>query len=703
MRKLVAVCIERPVFAAMIVLTLVVIGGASYFRLGVDRFPRIDLPQASVRTNLPGAAVEEVETQITEPIEEAVNTVEGIDSVRSTSGSGASYVGVVFNLDRDIDVATQDLRDRVSAVVRNLPEETLPPIVLKFNSDGDASMSIALSGDLSVRELTEIADKIVKRRLERSSGVGEVQIVGGLERTINIWVDADRLAAYRMPITEVQTALARQNQDAPGGNVTAGATEQLLRTTGRITDPEAFNDLVIKSVNGAPIRIRDIGRAEDGTKEQRSIARLNGVPTVVLEIRRQIGSNTIEVIDAVKQNLEIVKREIPPGIKIDIVRDQSRYINAALHEIDLHLILGGILASLVVFAFMRDWRSTIIAALAIPASVIATFGMMAALDFTMNSVTMLALVLMVGIVIDNAIVVLENIFRFIEEKQLSAFNAAREATAEIALPVFATTLCLVVIFIPVSFMSSVSGRVLYQFGLTAAVAILVSLVVSFTLTPMMSARLLRRSADHGGEAKSRQGFYGVIDRVYTATLLFSLRHRAAVAVLAVAVIASSYPLYTVVRQEFIPTNGDEAEFDLGITAPEGMSLAAMDEITRNVERDVRSVPGVRLLLISAGGNFLGTVNSAQGFIRIAPHEERVFSISRLVRGIVALDPLAAFRGNYSQRDVMQQIRAKLQKYPNLAIQLRNPQSFNIGTGNNDIDFVIRGPELEKLSEYGNAL
>ena len=703
MRKLVAVCIERPVFAAMIVLTLVVIGGASYFRLGVDRFPRIDLPQASVRTNLPGAAVEEVETQITEPIEEAVNTVEGIDSVRSTSGSGASYVGVVFNLDRDIDVATQDLRDRVSAVVRNLPEETLPPVVLKFNSDGDASMSIALSGDLSVRELTEIADKIVKRRLERSTGVGEVQIVGGLERTINIWVDADRLAAYRMPITEIQTALARQNQDAPGGNVTAGATEQLLRTTGRLTDPEAFNDLVIKNVGGAPIRIRDIGRAEDGTKEQRSIARLNGVPTVVLEIRRQIGSNTIEVIDAVKQNLEIVKREIPPGIKIEIVRDQSRYINAALHEIDLHLILGGILASLVVFAFMRDWRSTIIAALAIPASVIATFGMMAALDFTMNSVTMLALVLMVGIVIDNAIVVLENIFRFIEEKQLSAFNAAREATAEIALPVFATTLCLVVIFIPVSFMSSVSGRVLYQFGLTAAVAILVSLVVSFTLTPMMSARLLRRSADHGGEAKSRQGFYGAIDRVYTATLLFSLRHRAAVAVLAVAVIASSYPLYTVVRQEFIPTNGDEAEFDLGITAPEGMSLAAMDEITRNVERDVRSVPGVRLLLISAGGNFLGTVNSAQGFVRIAPHEERVFSISRFFKGVVRLDPLEAFRGNYSQRDVMQQIRAKLQKYPNLAIQLRNPQSFNIGTGNNDIDFVIRGPELEKLSEYGNAL
>ncbi len=500
MKKLVAVCIERPVFAAMIVLTLVVVGTASYFRLGVDRFPRIDLPQASVRTSLPGAAVEEMETQITEPIEEAVNTVEGISEVRSNSGAGNSNVTVVFNLDRDIDVATQDLRDRVSAVVRDLPEETLPPVVLKFNSDNAAAISLALSGNLSVRELTELADKIAKPRLERSAGVGEVQIVGGLERTINVWVDADRLAAYRMPITEIQTALARQNQDAPGGNVTGGDTEQVLRTTGRLTDPEAFNDLVIKNVDGASIRIRDIGHVEDGTKEQRSIARLNGVPTVVMEIRRQTGSNTIEVIDAVKQNLEIVKAELPPGVNVEIIRDQSRYIEAALHEINIHLILGGILASLVVFAFMRDWRSTIIAAVAIPSSVVATFGMMAALDFTLNSVTMLALVLMVGIVIDNAIVVLENIFRFIEEKRLSAIDAAREATAEIALPVLATTLCLVVIFIPVSFMSSISGRFLYQFGLTAAVAILVSLVVSFTLTPMMSARLLRAV---GGPRRTR--------------------------------------------------------------------------------------------------------------------------------------------------------------------------------------------------------
>ena len=705
MKSLAAICIRRPVFAAMIVLSLVVVGAASYFRLGVDRFPRVDLPNVSVRTSLPGAAVEEIESQISERIEEAVNTVEGINEMRSISWSGQSMVITVFNLDRDIDVAAQDVRDRVQAVVRDLPEDALPPTVNKFNADNSPSLSIALSGNLSIRELTEIADKIVKPRIERSTGVGEVRIVGGLERAINIWVDADRLAAYRMPITEVQSALVRQNADVPGGNVTAGASEHVLRTVGRVVDPDAFNDLVIKTVNGAPIRIRDIGYAEDGTKEQRSVSRLNGVPTVVLDVRRQTGANTVELIDAVKANLDRAQGELPAGVRTEIIRDQSRYIHAALHEINLHLVLGSILACLVVLAFMRNLRSTLIAGVAIPASVIATFGMMAALDFTLNSVTMLALVLMVGIVIDDAIVVLENIFRFVEEKKLSPFDAAREATAEIALPVLATTMCLVVIFIPVSFMSSVSGRFLYQFGLTAAVAILVSLLVSFTLTPMMSARLFRPEDAAGahGDASSRQGFYRRIDGSYSRALDWSLAHQNAIAILAAVVILAGYPLYQLVRQEFVPSDVDEAEFEMNVTAPEGTSMAAMDDIMRAVEKDVRGVPGVRTMLSSVGGGFAGAVNEGQAYVRVAPHEERVFSISRFVRGVVTLDPLEAFRGNYSQRDVMTQIRSRLRKYPDLRTSVRNIQGFNIGGGNWDIDFVIRGPELERLSEFANTL
>ena len=419
MQKLAEISIRRPVFASMIILALVVVGVASYFRLGVDRFPSVDLPNVSIRTTLPGASPEEVETIISQPIEEVVNTVEGIDELRSASGQGTSFVMATFNLDRDIDVAAQDVRDRVATVLNRLPDDVDPPVISKFNNEDSPILTIAVSGDRSLRELTEIADKIVKVQLERSVGVGEVRIVGGLERAINIWIDADRLAAYQLPITAVRDAIQRQNADIPGGNVTSGAREQVLRTMGRITDPKAFNDLVISTVNGSPIRVRDIGRAEDGTKEQRSLSRLNGVPTVQLQVRRQSGANTIAVIESVKENLARVARQLPADVKTEIIRDQSRYIYAALHEINVHLILGSILATLVVLAFMRNWRSTVISAVAIPASVISTFGMMWALGFTLNSVTMLALVLMVGIVIDDAIVVLENIFRFVEEKRMN--------------------------------------------------------------------------------------------------------------------------------------------------------------------------------------------------------------------------------------------------------------------------------------------
>ena len=423
MQKLAEISIKRPVFAAMLILALVVVGASSYYRLGVDRFPTVDLPTIAVRTQVPGAAPEEMESLVSDVIEEAVNTVEGIRELRSVSSQNRSTIIATFDLSRNIDTAAQDVRDRVATVVRQLPPGIDPPLISKFDNESTPILTIALAGDRSVRELTELADKVVKPQIERSNGVGEVLIVGGLERAINIWVDADRLEAYRLPITRVAEALVRQNTDVPGGNVTAGQQEQTLRTVGRIADPKAFNDLVIGTVNHAPIRVSDIGYAEDGTKEQRTVARLNGLPTVVLSIRRQAGANTVATIRDVKANMARVAPLLPADVRYEYIRDQSRYIEAALHEINLHLVLGAIFACLVVFAFMRSWRSTLIAGIAIPVSVISTFGMMEALHFTLNSVTMLALVLMVGIVIDDAIVVLENIFRFVEEKQMSAFQA----------------------------------------------------------------------------------------------------------------------------------------------------------------------------------------------------------------------------------------------------------------------------------------
>jgi hydrophobe/amphiphile efflux-1 (HAE1) family protein len=706
LQKLAEICIRRPVFATMIVLSLVVVGAAGFFKLGVDRFPSVDLPTVSVRVGLPGAAPEEVESLVTQQIEEVVNTVDGISELRSVSGQGTAIVIATFKLDRNLESAAQDVRDRVNTLGRRLPEDATPPIVQKFDNDSTPVLTIALSADRSLRELTELGDKIVRPQLERIGGVGEVRVVGGLDRAINVWIDAERLAAYQIPISQIRQALERQNTDVPGGNVTTGKEELTLRTLGRFTDPRQFNELVIANVNGAPVRLRDVGRVEDGTKEQRSFSRLNGVPTVTLDIRRQSGANTVEVIKGLKDALPRVTSQLPEDVKVEVIRDQSRYIEAALHEIQVHLILGSILASLVVLLFMRSWRSTLIAAVAIPCSVISTFGMMKALNFTLNSVTMLALVLMVGVVIDDAIVVLENIFRFIEEKRIDSKEAAREATKDIGLAVLATTLSLVVIFLPVSFMSSISGRFLYQFGITAAVAILVSLLVSFTLTPMMSSRLIRVSDAKGGHdaPASRRGFYRYIDGAYTWMLAFAMRHRFAIALVSLAVVLTSVPLYRAVKQEFIPTNVDEAEFEVSVNGPEGTNLAVMNEVITAMEKDILETPGVRLVLSSAGGGFLGGVNQGNAYVRIAPHEERTLSFGKFWTELKKGNPLKAFRGNYTQQDVMLEVRRRLQKYAPMRVGVRNAQSFNFGAGGRtDIDFVFRGPDIVALAGYADDL
>ena len=704
MQKLAEVCIKRPVFATMLIMAFVVVGAASWFKLGVDRFPAVDLPTVSVRVELPGASTEELETQVAQRLEEQINTIQGINELRSISGNGAAVVIVTFNLNRQIDVAAQDVRDKVAIAMRNLPREILAPIVSKFDNDQAPVVTIALSGDRSLRELTELADKTVRPVLERSTGVGEVRIVGGLPRAVNIWLDPDRLAAYQIPIINVRDAIVRQNADLPGGNVTAGLNEASLRTMGRMAEPRSFNDLVVATLSGVPIRVRDIGYAEDGTKEQRSAARLNGVPTVVMEVRRQSGENTVAVIEGVKTKLTRLRAQVPPDVKLEVIRDQSRYIYAALHEINLHLVLGSILASLVVLAFMRSWRSTFIAAVAIPTSVISAFGMMWALNFTLNSVTMLALVLMVGIVIDDAIVVLENVFRFVEEKKMRPFEAAREATADIGLAVMATTFSLVVIFVPVSFMSSISGRFLYQFGLTAAVSVLVSLLVSFSLTPMMCARLLRtEDAASGGHAGSRGGFYAWIDRAYTWTLALAMRRRWIVVAISVLTLLSAVPIYRQVKQEYIPSDVDESEFEVLIFGPENMSLAAMDEAVQALAREARATRGVALTLASAGGGFLTKVNQGYMYVRTVPHWERTLTPERVWKGLIHGRPLEGFQGNYSQREVMMALRQKFRKFTDMRTQVRNIAGFNIGGGTFDVDLALRGPELEKLAEYGEIL
>ncbi len=702
MQKLAEVCVKRPVFAVMLIMAMVVIGMVSYTKLGVDRFPNVDLPIISVRTVLPGGSPEEIESAITKRVEDAVATVEGIDNIRSTSVESLSVVTVTFNLNRQIDVAAQDVRDAVAGVISLLPRDAKPPLIKKLDTDSSPVMTLVLAGQRTPRELYEIADRGVKDSIESVGGVGQALIVGGRRRAVNVWIDADRMAAYRIPIVNIRDAIARQNTEIPGGRVDEGVRELTLRTLGRFPDPKLFNDLVVSNINGVPVRIRDIGYAEDGNKEQRTAARYDGTDAVAIEVRRQSGANTIEVIHNVKAKLGRIQQLLPPGVKLEVVQDQSRYIEAAFHEVQMHLILGSILASLVVLLFMRDWRATVITGVAIPASIISTFGAMYALGFTMNNITMLALVLMVGVVIDDAIVVLENIYRFIEEKKMPAMLAAVEATRDIGLAVMATTLSLVVVFLPVSFMSSISGRFLFSFGLTATVAILVSLIVSFSLTPMMSSRLLTAQglAKH---ANSRSGFYGWVERTYLSALGWSMRHRAFVAITAIAVVASSVPFYKIVRQEYLPTNVDESEFELSIMAPEGTTLASMQEVLKRIEADVRPMPGVKHMLTIIGIGYLQAVNNARGFVRIQDVEERVLSPSRFLSKLLEGKPGEAFTGIYSQRDVMAAIRAEMKKYPDLRVRVSNIAALNQGSAPVDVDFAIRGPNLEELNAFSEKL
>jgi hydrophobic/amphiphilic exporter-1 (mainly G- bacteria), HAE1 family len=697
------VCVERPVFALMLMAAMVVAGAASYSQLGVDRFPRMDLPGVYVRATYRGAAPQEIETEITQRLEDAVATVEGIDELRSVSSDGTSLLILTFDINRDIDAATQDVRDAVNSVLNLLPPGTDPPVIRKQDVDASPVLSLALSGQRDRRELYVLADRDVKNIIESARGVGQVWISGASERAVQIQIEAQRLAAYGLSILQVREALERQNAEIPGGRVDAGIRELNLRTLGRFTDTRSFADLVVATVNGSPVRLRDLGKAVDTTKEVRSLARLNGTPAVVLEIQRQSGANTVDVIDAVKQRLERCRQVLPNDVSLEVLRDQSRYIHAAMEEIQKHLIVGSIFASAVVLLFMRSWRSTLIAAVAIPTSLVSTFAMMRAMDFTMNNVTMLALVLMVGVVIDDAIVVLENIFHWIEERGASPMEAAIVATKEIGLAVLAITISLVIVFLPVSFISSVAGRMLFEFGLTATVAILVSMIVSFSLTPMMCSRMLRPArAATGGVVASRRGIYHWIEIVYDACLRVSLRWRWLVLAISLAVIATNVPLYHMVSKDYIPTNVDEGEFEVNVTAPEGATLRTMQTTLEAVENELEQVEGVTTVLTTIGSGGMSRMNTASIFVRLIDMDQRVFSLGRLWRETWAGQPRAAFADNFSQRDKMQEIRKRLQKYPDLRCAVRNQTSLRQGAPV-DIDFAITGPDLEELARYSEAL
>ena len=729
MQKLAEICVRRPVFATVIILALVVVGAFSYGKLGVDRFPNVEFPFVIVTTVLPGAAPEEIETELTDKIEEAVNTISGINELTSFSSENVSVVMISFDLEKDRDVATQEVRDKISTIAAELPSDAEPPIVQNFDPGAIPVVTIAVSGPGSQRDISEYVDKSLRRRLETVTGVGQVLVIGARPRQINVIVDNASLTSHGITAAQVMAALQAQNIQIPGGKVEQGARDLTLRTYGRVTSPEQFGNIPITG-GGTPVRIRDVARIEDDMSDVKSAATVGGKAAVVVQVRKQSGTNAIAVVDGIKERVAEIRPTLPAGYKLDVIRDQSEFVLAAVGAVKEHLILGSIFAALIVWLFLsspRFWtvllmvgatlllytlvwghslpvpktigiplalaigvgmfvyfakksRPTLIAAVAIPSSLIATFAAMSYMDFTLNIITLLALTLAVGIVIDDAVVVLENIFRHMEEKNMSPAQAAVEGTKEVGLAVMATSMSLIVVFLPVAFMAGIVGRFMYSFGVTMAFAIAVSLLVSFTLTPMMAARYLRREDLHH-EGTRDKGLYAVIERFYMKMLDWSMAHRWVIVLLMVLVFFSTVPLFSVVDKNFLPYD-DEGQFAITVRAPEGASVDTTMTILESIAARARKLPGVINTVVTIGDDPQQTLNLGSVYVKLGDASKRE-----------------------DQYKLMDRVRTEvLPQYQrlNLITQVAPVNEFGGGT-DAEVMFWIGGPDLNALDKYSRQL
>ncbi|MBK9167457.1 MAG: efflux RND transporter permease subunit [Bryobacterales bacterium] len=641
--KLSEICVRRPVFAFMLVLFLVVLGLQSFSQLGVDLFPRTDPAAIYVRVRLPGATPEEVVSQVVLPLEETLASINGIEEMRALVNEGTANFFITFVLERDIGDAAEDVREKVSAAMRNMPPNVLPPVVQKADPDSDPIITMAVSGNRPARELTEIADKQIRRAIETVNGVGAVDIVGGRKRQVNLFLDINKLSGYRLTAQDVERAIRDENIEAPGGRIVRGASEVGVRTLGRIDHVDEFNGIIVKNVEGSPIRVRDVGYAEDGIAEPRNFAYFKGQPAVIVEVRRQSGTNTVEIATAVKERLTRLASELPSGVTTNIVLDQSTYIKNSVKSLEEHLILGSLFASLIVWLFIRDWRTVLISAIAIPTSIIATFVVIRLLGYTLNSMTLLGLTLAVGIVIDDAIIVLENIYRWINEKGVEPMAAAIGATREIGLAVMATTLSLVIIFVPIAFMSGYARRFVNEFGWTMAVSIMVSMLVAFTLTPTLSARMFKRK-DGGGKAHGHKTTW--VDRAYLAILEWSLGRRWVIVGVALLTFASTFPLYQRIGRDWMPQE-DQNELSVFLEMPDGSSLEATTKVTLEIAERIEKIPGV-IATMPRSSLVLDRVTTAFMTILLEDRDKRedIETMASHMRKIIADYPFARPRINF---------------------------------------------------------
>jgi hydrophobic/amphiphilic exporter-1 (mainly G- bacteria), HAE1 family len=673
-------CVRRPVFATMLVTSLVVLGIFSFRDLGVDLFPKADPATVNVRLQLPGASPDEMTTSVVMPMENALSGIAGIDQLQANvQAGGNANITVRFVLERNLDDAANNVREKVAGAMRGVPPEVLPPVIQKADPDADSIMTIVLaSKQMTIRALTEVADKQVKRALESVDGVGAVTLSGGSAREIHVVVDIEKLNARGLSIQQVRDAIQKENVEIPGGTIEQGNWEVGLRTLGRLEATSQFDNIIVATVDGVPVRVADVGYTEDTVERTGTILTLeDGSTAVQLELRRASGENTIRVIEGVKERLDTVRRALPQGVSLTISSDDSRFIYASISSLEEHLIWGSLLAAVVVMFFMRNLRAVIISALAIPASIVATFTLMRGMDFTLNNMTLLGLTLAVGIVIDDAIVVLENIFRYIEEKHCTPFEAAIQGTREVALPVMATTLSLIVIFLPVAFMTGYARRFIYPFGWTMAFAIGVSMLVSFTLTPMLSSRFLKL-ADAEKDLKTKdRGIFHWIDVGYARSLDWALAHPMAILGVTVLVLGLTIPLNKMIGRTFIPAE-DMGEFTAHVDTPQGTSLEGTREIAAQVVKEIGGQEGVARVTYLAGAD---RVNHFHIFFYLKPNDER----------------------DISQEQVMTRVRQVLARHPGLAPAINAKNPLGGGNGNFAIQATLQGPDMLKLYEYSQQL
>ncbi len=668
--------IKRPVFMTMVIGAIVVFGVISYLDLGIDLFPKVDIPLLTIVSVLPGADPESVESTVTDPIEESVSSISGLKDLRSTSTDGVSQVMMEFELEKNIDIAFQEVQARLGTIRSTLPKDMEDPVVEKVDLDAAPVLGVIVSGELPLKDLTWIAKRRVKERLQQIPFVGQVTMSGGRDRKIWVWLDRDKLEGHGLTVQDVEMAIRAKHISIPGGRVESGTRELIVKTKAEYESAAELENLELANLNGAVVRLSDVGRVEDGLEEERTLARLDDRRAVALIVRRQSGGNTVAVARALKAAVEKLAKDLAPqGVRLEIASDMSLYIERAVGEVRFHLLFGGALAVFIVFFFLRNQRSTFISALVLPTSVIGAFMLMALLGFTQNMMTLLALSLSIGLLIDDAIVVQENILRHVEGG-MPARESATRATSEIALAVLATTLSVVAVFVPVAFMKGMVGRFFNQFGLTVAFAVMLSMFVSFTLDPMLSSRILRKPR-RGGLYRLSELFFAAVDNGYEWLLGWSLRHRPAVLLIALVSFGGAGYAAKRLRFEFMPQE-DQSQFNVRVTAPQGTSLAGTDAIAGKVRADLKGLPWLEYTMTTIGADALNKVN--EGLIYVKMKDKGLRKIS--------------------QQDAVNWVREKVRGLRDVKVSVEPFQPVSIGGGTRQAEIMvdIRGRDLDRLQE-----